>query len=45
MVRHWFDDDDDDVPDDAYEVFGCLACAKIHLVNRKTGKLLGHENE
>jgi hypothetical protein len=40
MVRHRFDDD---APDDAYEVFGCPACAKTHLVNRKTGKLLGHE--
>jgi hypothetical protein len=44
MVQHWLYDHDDDVPDNAYEVVGCSACAKVHLINRKTGKLLGREN-
>jgi hypothetical protein len=45
MVQHWlYDHDDDDVPDNAYEVVGCSACTKVHLINRKTGKLLGREN-
>ena len=44
MVQHWLDDDDeDDVPDNAYEVVPCPACTKAHLINRKTGKLLGEK--
>jgi len=44
MVQHWLDDDDDDdVPDNEYQVVACPACTKIHLINRKTGKLLGEE--
>ena len=29
--------------DNDYEVVTCPACARLHFVNRKTGKLLGHE--
>jgi hypothetical protein len=44
IVQHWLDEDDDDEGwDDAYKVVGCPACAKIHLLNRKTGKLLGEK--
>ena len=43
-VQHWLDDDQD-VPDNEYEVITCLACTKLHLINRKTGKILGCENE
>ncbi len=28
--------------DDEYEAIACPACAKLHFINRKTGKLLGH---
>ena len=38
-VQHWLDDDED-IPEDEYEVVTCPACAKIHLVNRKTGEPL-----
>ncbi|MDN4986800.1 hypothetical protein QY049_26935 [Bradyrhizobium sp. WYCCWR 13022] len=40
-VQHWTDDDD--APDDSYEAVTCPACAKLHLINRKTGKLLGEK--
>jgi hypothetical protein len=42
MVQHWLEDDND-VPDNAYEVVPCPACARLHLINRKTGKLLGEK--
>ena len=35
------DDKKDDVSDTEYEAVTCKACAKVHLINRKTGKLLG----
>jgi len=31
--------------DDAYESVACLACTKVHLVNLKTGKVLGEEED
>ncbi len=34
---------DDPVAINEYEVVLCPACSKAHFVNRKTGKLLGHE--
>jgi hypothetical protein len=45
MVQHWLDgdDDDDDVPDNEYQVVAFPACTTVHLINRKTGKLLGEE--
>jgi hypothetical protein len=38
-------DDNPDVSENEYEAIACLACTKIHLVNRKTGKLLGQGDE
>jgi hypothetical protein len=43
-VQHWLDDDED-VPDNEYEAVTCLACARLHLINRKTGKLLGQQDD
>jgi hypothetical protein len=44
-VQYSLDDDKkDDVPDTEYEAVTCEACAKVHLINRKTGKLLGQED-
>ena len=43
-VQGWLDDDDD-APDDRYEAMACPACARLHFFNRKTGKMLGHDNE
>ena len=39
-VQHSLDDDPD-VPENEYEVITCLACTKLHLINRKTGQILG----
>jgi hypothetical protein len=41
-VQHWIDNGATS-SDDAYEAIACPACARLHFVNRKTGKLLGHE--
>jgi hypothetical protein len=41
-VQHFLEDDQD-APDNEYEGISCPACAKLHFVNRKTGKLLGED--
>ena len=43
MVQHWLDDDED-VPETEYEAVQCQDCARLHLINRKTGKLLGEKD-
>jgi hypothetical protein len=43
-VQQWLPDDPDAL-DDEYEVITCAACAGLHLLNRKTGKLLSQGNE
>jgi len=42
-VQHRLDDDPD-VSENEYEAIACPACTSIHLVNRKTGKLLGRDD-
>ncbi len=39
-VQHQLDDDED-VPENEFEAVICPACTKVHLINRKTRKLLG----
>jgi hypothetical protein len=43
-VQHWRDEDDEDAPDNEYEAVTCKACARLHLINRKTEKVLGQED-
>jgi hypothetical protein len=43
-VQHQLDDDPD-VSENDYEAITCLACTRIHLVNRKTRKLLGEDDD
>jgi hypothetical protein len=43
-VQAWAADDPED-DDFTYVQVTCLACAQAHLVNPKTGKVLGAENE
>jgi hypothetical protein len=31
--------------DDTYQSFRCMACTRVHLVNLKTGKVLGREED
>jgi hypothetical protein len=43
-VQHW-SDEYDDVRENEYEGIICPACARLHFLNRKTGKLLGQDDE
>ena len=43
-VQHQLDDDPD-ISENEYEAIDCPACTRIHLVNRKTGELLGQDDE
>jgi hypothetical protein len=31
--------------DDTYQSLACVACTRVHLVNLKTGKVLGEEKD
>ena len=42
-VQHWLDDDDPIKPGDCYQSIICQSCARLHFVNRKTGRLLGQK--
>jgi len=43
-VQHWSADQvEPDDPQCTYETIVCHACARIHFVNRSTGKLLGEQ--
>jgi hypothetical protein len=44
-VQHWRDEDNEDAPDNEYEAVMCKACARVHLINRKIGKVLGQVDE
>ena len=33
--------DDPDISENEYEAVTCVACAALHLVNRRTGKVMG----
>ena len=37
----WFADDGSENSGDTYEGVNCLACRQVHMVNPKTGKVLG----
>ena len=43
-VQGWLDADEE-APETEYEGVPCLACTRLHLVNRKTGKLLGSDSK
>jgi hypothetical protein len=43
-VQHQLDDDPD-ISGNEYEATTCLACTRLHFVNRKTGKLLDQADE
>jgi hypothetical protein len=42
-VQAWTDGADDD--DQTYEAVTCTACQRVHLVNAKTGKLIGYDED
>lgn len=43
-VQHWLDDDAN-IPKNEYRAVTCPACARLHFISRKTGKLLGQAEE
>jgi hypothetical protein len=40
-VQGWIADDPTDGEADTYEAMTCTACTRVHLVNPKTGKVVG----
>jgi hypothetical protein len=40
-VQGWAADDPTKRADDAYETVTCTACTRVHLVDPKTGKVIG----
>jgi hypothetical protein len=40
-VQGWFADDPSSDEGDVYETVTCLACTRVHLINRTTGRVLG----
>lgn len=44
-VQGWMADDPTDLGDNTYETVMCTACTRLHLVNPKTGKILGTDEE
>jgi hypothetical protein len=43
-VQHWLADDASADGGD-YQSVLCPACTRLHFIHKKTGKLLGHEEE
>ncbi len=44
-VQIWLPDMPQPDSADQYEAVTCPACARVHLVNRKTGKMLGDKEK
>ena len=44
-VQGWTANDPTERDDDAFEAVTCLACTRVHLVNPKTGKVLGEDDD
>jgi len=44
-VQGWITDHPSEADEDAFERVNCHACGQIHLVNPKTGKTLGENND
>ena len=44
-VQGWVADDPAENDDDGYEAVTCPVCRRVHMVNPKTGKLLGEDGE
>jgi hypothetical protein len=41
IVQGWSAEEVGDQDDDTYQSIDCLACTRVHLINLKTGKVLG----
>jgi len=43
-VQHAWLDEEKRLDDNVYEIVACPACTRAHLINRSTGKPLGHKD-
>jgi hypothetical protein len=44
-VQRWIADDPTERDDQTYEAITCTACTRMHLVNPKSGKMLGEDDD
>lgn len=44
-VQGWVADDPAEGETEPYEAVTCIACTRIHLINSKTGRILGDEED
>jgi hypothetical protein len=44
-VQGWVADDPTERGDEFYEAVTCMACTRLHLVNPKSGKVLGADGD
>ena len=44
-VQGWVADDPTEHNDHSYEAITCLACTQTHLVNPKTGRVIGDDDD
>jgi hypothetical protein len=42
-VQGWLADDPSVTEGEVYETVTCLACTRLHLINRATGRVLGDD--
>jgi hypothetical protein len=44
-VQGWFANAPSGNNDEVYETVTCVACTRVHLINRSTGKVVGGDDE
>jgi hypothetical protein len=44
-AQGWFADDPSEHEGEVYETITCVACTRVHLINRSTGRVLGGDDE
>jgi hypothetical protein len=44
-VQGWFADDPSEHEGEIYEAITCVACTRVHLINRSAGRVLGGDDE
>jgi hypothetical protein len=44
-VQGWFADDPSEYEGEVYETITCVACTRVHLINRSAGRVLGGDDE
>ena len=44
-VHGWIADDPTEGEAESYEAVTCTACTRVHLINQKTGRILGNDED